>query len=92
MIKGLLNLPLLLQGSLAVIVILLLLVLANRLTTWEYIVPKEVQWIDRPPESFGYMRAKARSFFLMKQNIMQAYLEVRFSFGLPTLHTRTSDK
>ncbi|RAH82408.1 cytochrome P450 [Aspergillus japonicus CBS 114.51] len=75
MTEVLLNLPLLLKGTLAVIVVLLLLVFTNRLTTWEYIVPKEVQWIDRPPERFGYLRAKARSFFVMKQNVMQAYLE-----------------
>ena len=76
MIEFLLNLTLLQEGIIAVISITLFLVLANRLTTWEYIVPKEVQWIDRPQERFGYLRAKARSFFVMKKNIMQAYLEV----------------
>ncbi|KAJ5810971.1 hypothetical protein N7447_010487 [Penicillium robsamsonii] len=75
MIEFLLNLTSLQQVIIAVIAVLLLLVLVNRLTTWEYIVPKEVQWIDRPQEGFGYLRAKARSFSVMKENIMQAYLE-----------------
>ncbi|KAJ5618090.1 cytochrome P450 [Penicillium hordei] len=75
MIELLLDLTSLQQGIIAVIAVLLFLVLTNRLTTWEYIVPKEVQWIDRPQERFGYLRAKARSFFVMKENIMQAYLE-----------------
>lgn len=78
MINFLLGLTSLQQGIIAIIAFILLLVLTNRLTTWEYIVPKEVQWIDRPQERFGYLRAKARSFFVMKENIMQAYLEVCF--------------
>ncbi|KAJ5519612.1 hypothetical protein N7463_000065 [Penicillium fimorum] len=75
MIEFLLNLTLLQQVVIALIAVLLFIVLVNRLTTWEYIVPKEVQWIDRPQEGFGYLRAKARSFSVMKENIMQAYLE-----------------
>ncbi|RDW83776.1 cytochrome P450 [Aspergillus mulundensis] len=51
----------------------LLLLLLNRLTTWEYIVPSKVSWIDRRPEPFSYLRAKWRSFFNMKENITQAY-------------------
>nr|K0E684.1 RecName: Full=Cytochrome P450 monooxygenase ecdH; AltName: Full=Echinocandin B biosynthetic cluster protein H [Aspergillus rugulosus]AFT91389.1 EcdH [Aspergillus rugulosus] len=51
----------------------LLLLLLNKLTTWEHIVPSKVPWIDRRSEPFGYLRAKCRSFFNMKENITEAY-------------------
>ncbi|KAL3444264.1 cytochrome P450 [Aspergillus insuetus] len=51
----------------------LLLTLLNKLTTWEYIVPPNVPWIDRRAEPFSYLRAKWRSFFNMRENITTVY-------------------
>ncbi|KAL6231351.1 cytochrome P450 [Aspergillus navahoensis] len=51
----------------------LLLLLLNKLVTWEHIVPSKISWIDRRSEPFGYLRAKWRSFFNMKENITEAY-------------------
>ncbi|KAL3470127.1 cytochrome P450 [Aspergillus californicus] len=50
-----------------------LLLLLNKTTTWEHIVPAKIPWIDRRPEPFNYLRAKTRSFFSMKDNINEAY-------------------
>ncbi|KAL4865751.1 hypothetical protein BDV12DRAFT_187935 [Aspergillus spectabilis] len=65
-----LNRTTLVYGSICYV---LFLVLLNKLTTWEYIVPSKLSWIDRRKEPFGYLRAKWRSFFLMKENITEAY-------------------
>nr|QIW91879.1 P450-2 [Phialomyces arenicola] len=70
-----LDLTSLLYGVIVSVSFVLFLFLINRLTTWEYSIPKEVPWIDRRNEPLSYLRAKARSFTGGKDNVTKAYFE-----------------
>ncbi|KAL4884489.1 cytochrome P450 [Aspergillus karnatakaensis] len=71
----------------------ILIYLLNKLTTWEHIVPPSIRWIDRRPELLSYIRSKARSFFAMRENVIEAYklnkeghpVALAIAFGRPQI-------
>ncbi|EPE34337.1 Cytochrome P450 [Glarea lozoyensis ATCC 20868] len=60
-------------GAVGVFIFALLAFAFNKLTTWEYSIPKEVQWVDRRTQPFSYLRAKARALARSKENTLEAY-------------------
>ncbi|RDW69667.1 putative cytochrome P450 monooxygenase [Coleophoma cylindrospora] len=64
-----------LYGAIGSLLFVILAFSLNRLTTWEYSIPNEVQWIDRRKEAFSYLRAKARSLVRNKENVLEAYFK-----------------
>jgi hypothetical protein len=63
-------------GAVGFVLFVLFAYVLNKLTTWEYSIPKEVQWVDRRKEPFSYLRAKARSLGRSKENALEAYFKV----------------
>jgi hypothetical protein len=63
-------------GAVGFVLFVLFAYVLNKLTTWEYSIPKEVQWVDRRKQPFSYLLAKARFLGRSKENTLDAYFKV----------------
>ncbi|RDL32352.1 Cytochrome P450 [Venustampulla echinocandica] len=62
-------------GAIGFVLFVLFAYVLNKLTTWEYSIPNEVQWIDRRKQPLSYLRAKIRSLGRNKENVLEAYFK-----------------